>query len=105
MSEETYSQKYYKENKDKLLCYNKQYLKSYYKANKDRFKGYYQENKQQRLDYQKAYQSRSVDKIREYQRKYYLERKKKIQLRKSLDPKPFTPKISISKEPVTLHFD
>ncbi len=104
--EESYSQRYYRENKDKLLCYNREYLKTYYHENKERFKGYYQQNKKQRLDYQKAYQSKSAEKIREYQKKYWLERKKKIKMRKSnLFTQEDIPKIAISNKPVTVTFD
>lgn len=106
----TYNQWYYRENKEKMRCYNKEYLKTYYQNNKERFKTYYKKNREQRLDYQKAYQkgytTKNKDQIKAYQAKYWQERKKKIYLRKSLDPKPeIPPSIIIDKTPTTLTFD
>lgn len=106
----TYSQWYYRENKEKIKSYNKEYLKTYYQNNKGRYKTYYKKNRDQRLDYQKAYQkdyqTKKKDEIKAYQAKYWQERKKKIHLRKQLDPKrEIAPSIIIDKNPITLTFD
>jgi len=108
MSDEelTYNQKYYRENKEKFLLYNRIYLKNYYSENKERFQTYYQQNKHQRLEYQKAYHSKSKDQIKEYQRKYWIKRKKKMAVEKIRNQPPTVPSsIKISNKPTVVTFD
>ena len=71
--------KYYKDNKEKLLKYNKEKQLEYYKKNKEKKleyrKKYYKQNKEKQLEYQKKHYKENKEKKSEYAKKHYKENK------------------------------
>jgi len=74
-------QKYYLQNRDKILIQRKEYYNSHKDEILERNKKYYIDNKERINLYQKNYQLNNRQKLNEQARKYYLD-KKKIILRK-----------------------
>lgn len=98
MYNKNYHQKYYQENKNKILKYqkqqnfknqekNKKYRKKYYLENKEKLKiqhkKYYLENHKKFLSLGKKYKLQNIEKIKKFQKKYSQTKEGKIARRRA----------------------